>query len=307
MSKSAVPAASNFRSHAPASASTLALALTLTAACNGEAFRFPAPVADAGGTGTTTNNATGSTGGGIIDSGTFDGAVVATPDAGNGEGDASLVGSGDGSVASGSADGGASPTDAAVDAAVRDAGADGAVACEINDRRFGCGTRRSVDSIHFASGLDIDTKFGRAWSPPIRANTFQAVRTACAALVVNGISNFEAPEVDDVRTLAAGCAATVLGGSCQVESGVVLPSESGACTCGAGVGPNGGRFCRSDVPSCETLWTVTECGAASAECPTARSWFYDVRTGSLVLAGPGEPIAQQAQARCVAAISYTAP
>lgn len=311
MSKSVVPVFARALEAALRPAATLALALTLTSACNGEPFRFPPHSTDAGGTGTTTNNATGSTGG-TIDSGTFDGSAVATPDAGGREGDASSVGASDGSVGGGSDDGsvgndGGGAADAAADAAVRDAGGDGAVPCDVNDRRFGCGTRRSVDSIHFASGLDIDTKYGRAWSPPIRASSFQGVRSACAALVVNGISNFEAPEVDDVRTLAAGCAATVPGGSCEVESGVVLPSEAGACACGAGVGPNGGRFCRPDVPSCETLWTVTECGVASTECPTPRSWFYDVRTGSLVLAGPNEPIAQQAQARCVAAINYTAP
>jgi hypothetical protein len=294
-----------FNYHRPVPAS-LALALTLTSACHGESplptTPTPTTTADAGaGTATTRDNATGSTGGTpSIDAGLFDGSVSSS-DAGSRDADAS---SGDGATDSVAVLGDAGAIDALDAAAPRDAGSDGAIVCDLNDRRFGCGTRRSVDFIHFASGLDIDTKSGRAWSAPIRANTFQAVRAACQVLVVNGLSNFEAPEVDDVRTLAAGCAATIPGGSCEVESGVVLPSESGACTCAPGVGPNDGKFCRPDVASCETLWTVTECGAASQECPTARSWFYDVRSGSLVLAGPEEPIAQQAQARCVAAITY---
>jgi hypothetical protein len=119
----------------------LVLALTLTSACNGEPFRFPPHASDAGGTGTPTNTPTGSTGGGIIDSGTFDSSVVATPDAG--AGDASAVDAGDGSVGTGISDGGGGVTDAAADAAPRDAGGDGAIPCDVNDRRFGCDACRS--------------------------------------------------------------------------------------------------------------------------------------------------------------------
>ena len=288
----------------------LALALTLTAACNPEPIVIPkTPDAGPGGTGTTTNNATGSTGtGGAIDAGNTGGPVVPSSDAGNADTDGALADSAGGSLG----DGGGVANDGGVTtgvdaAAVGDAGADGGIPCTVKDPRFGCGTRVSPDWVHFASGLDIDTKYGRAWSPVINANSLLGARSACSALVVDRLTNFEAPEVDDVRTLAAGCAATVPGGSCAVESGVVLPSESGNCICGAAIGPNQGKFCRPEVPECQTLWTVTECGVVNAECPSARSWFYDVRTGSLVLAGPTEPLALEAKTRCVAAINYRAP
>lgn len=287
-------------------ASALALILTLTSACNPEAVVIPPPRdASAGGTGTTVGNATGATGGAEgLDAGSAGGSPSPYTDAGKSDVDAAAADAGTGTVVV--VDGAMVDAASEVDAG-RDAGADGAVPCTINDPRFGCGTRLSIDWIHFASGLDIDTKYGRAWSPVIAASSFQGVRSACAALEVDRIVNFEAPEVDDVRTLAAGCAATVPGGSCAVQSGVVLPSQAGSCSCDTGVGPNQGKFCRTEVPDCETLWTATECGLVNAECPTPRSWFYDVRNGALVLSEPGQPIASGARARCVAAINYRAP
>jgi len=286
--------------------SVLALALTLTSACNPEAVVIPGPKdAGPGGSGMMANSPTGSTGstptvgGGLMDAGLSPGSVVHA-DAGSVGGDASAADSGASSVAPGG--------DGGLDAGTgRDAGADGAVACAINDRRFGCGTRLSVDWIHFASGLDIDTKYGRAWSPVVAASSFQALRAACGALVISQVTNFDAPEIDDVRTLAAGCAATLPGGTCAVQSGAVLPSQSGSCTCPGGVGPNQGKFCRVEVPDCETLWTLTECGGTNAECATTSSWFYDVRTGSVVISTAAQPIAQEAKVRCVAPITYRGP
>jgi len=184
----------------------------------------------------------------------------------------------------------------------RDAGPD-AGACDINDVRFGCGVEVSDDWVHFAGAtfeLDVDRKYGRAWSHVGELVTPESLRTYCQQLSIGTITNFEVPQVDDIRTLGAGCAATLPGGSCQVEAGQVPESAGAACVCNTGVGPNDGKFCRPEVGECTTLWTATVCGPDEPGCTAQRTWVYDVRTGSLGLATQGQGIAEGAKARCVA-------
>lgn len=202
--------------------------------------------------------------------------------------------------------------DAAQDAgsdAGQDAGApDAGQSCEIQLPSFGCGNRVGDDWVHFNNGYDIDTANGRIWSPIVDVTNFSALRTACNNLALGPLDDFEVPEMDDVRTLAAGCDATEADGECGVNSGEVLldSDDADGCFCNNGIGPKDGLFCRAEVPECVTLWTNTNCGP-NFECQPERHWFYDVRSGTIISQAEGQPIANDAKGRCVSAYVGTLP
>ncbi|HEX6239402.1 MAG TPA: hypothetical protein VFZ61_00860 [Polyangiales bacterium] len=160
--------------------------------------------------------------------------------------------------------------------------------------QLGCGVRTHVNWVRFGlSGngyLELDLLHGRLWSPALLiANnpnvTYAQIQTHCDGLSLRGVSDFRLPSIDDVRTLAGGCAETALGGSCP------LSAAEPACTaaqCGLSdscesciggplsTGPNRGYYCRVEVPDCLGVWTDTSC----SDCAAGHRWFYGVINGN---------------------------
>jgi hypothetical protein len=222
-------------------------------------------------------------------------------------GDGSVQPSGDGSVQAGDAalvvdsggaseDGGPIPLDAAApDASLpSDAGP-----CPINHPMYGCGHAVSASWVVFDNGLEIDRANNRAWTPVVDVVDDDALRAICTPLALGGLTGFNMPQTSDVRTLAAGCAATVPGGACEVNENMAFLAEGANCICPGGVGPNNGKFCRPEVPDCETLWAWTH----TFETGEYQHWFYDVTTGSIVPEYVGVGIALTAKGRCMRALT----
>lgn len=202
----------------------------------------------------------------------------------------------------------AADTDAATSSdAGGDAGAADAGSCPIDDSRLGCGRKVADHWYRFDNGLEVDTRYGRAWSPVENVANAAALQTKCAGLVLGTLENFEAPEIEDVRTLAAGCASTLPStqpvGGCRVQSGDALAFLGIDCDDCSGTGPNDGRFCRAEVSSCETLWTLTTC----TDCSASSRWFYDAQTGNVVANTPSQAVWQAAKGRCFAPFTGTLP
>jgi hypothetical protein len=202
--------------------------------------------------------------------------------------------------------------DAASDAAADSSRPDAHVGCDVTDSRYGCGTELSPNWLRFASGLEIDRNYERAWSPVFEVANMAELVAKCATLTLPGITagQFKVPAITDVRTLAGGCDNTVLtSDACRVTSGNFLPSNAGTCSCDpVGVGPDNGKFCHSDVPECVTLWTQTVCGV-SVECPMPEVWIYNVTTGAVEHTpefGNSE-LNSSAKGRCFTGISAPIP
>jgi hypothetical protein len=167
--------------------------------------------------------------------------------------------------------------------------------CPINHPTYGCGRGVGNGWVVFDNGLEIDRVNRKAWTPVVEVLDDDALRDLCSPLSLGGLTGYDMPQMSDVRTLAAGCAATVPGGSCQVDQNMVLLDEAGDCACSGGVGPNNGKFCRPEVSDCETIWVWTH----TDETGWYQHWFYDVDTGSIVPEQVGVGIAVPAKGRCV--------
>lgn len=195
--------------------------------------------------------------------------------------------------------------DAPIDdaSAEHDAGSDaGVVTCDdqnsatedVLDATFGCGVRISENWARFkaqdGSVFELDYLHSRIWSPVLvegaKINyTYAEVQSHCAQLSFRGFSDFRIPSIDDVRTLASGCANTVVGGSCPLSSADECTSEdcgyqSPACTSCIGgpnaTGPHNRQYCRAELSACVVGWTSTEC----SDCPAGHRWFYGVINGN---------------------------
>lgn len=180
--------------------------------------------------------------------------------------------------------------------------------CSVNNPQFGCGTNISATWVRYDNGIEVDTAAGLVWAPPVTTVGDTTFEEYCLGFEAAGMSNFRAPEVAELRTIARGCVKTETGGACTVTSGLVSPSGAGDCTClpsdpgYSAVGPHAsGGFCRPEVATCETIWTSTYCGTDTGECANGHwHWFYDVRDGSIVRVAPDVAPALGAKGRCVA-------
>lgn len=223
-------------------------------------------------------------------------------DAGLGGGSADGSTAGDGAVG---ADG-AVVGDGSIGAgATLDGGARADGGCDIVDERFGCGTVDG-DWVRFDSGYELDRTRKQLWSPPRATRSDDELYQECQALVHGGIDGFNLPTMNQIRTLAAGCATTQLGGSCPLETDVCIKSSCGldetACkACEPGKGPHAsGGFCRPELGECTAMWSLDYCDDLShgGDCTTHRHWYYDVKTGGFALADEGAVLA----GRCVATL-----
>jgi hypothetical protein len=212
---------------------------------------------------------------------------------------------GDASVSGDAGEGGAVGLDASSDArVVVDATSPDGGPCEVTSAQFGCGTVINSDWVSFPGGVQVDRVNKVAWTAPVSVVDDDALAAICQTLDVGGLTGWNIPQMQDVRKLAGGCAETVPGGSCQVNVDNIDRPEAGDCTCDTGLtGPNNGKFCRADVPTCETIWVWTHTWEMPDAGDEYEHWFYDVNTGSIVPSMVGVGIALEAKGRCMHPLS----
>jgi hypothetical protein len=209
------------------------------------------------------------------------------------------------------ASGGFRDLDGGLDVAPRDAAVFDAappVHCDVTDPQLGCGLAND-GWVRFDRGTQIDKTTGLGWvqvqltDAELRnTDPDDALEKKCRVLQVPGLGKLRIPEIVDVRTLAAGCAATEPNGRCQVKEDRADQAEATSCRCdpqpARGPHPSGG-FCRPEVPECQTLWVATFCNPH--DCISHTHWFYDPKTGAVVLGDYHSEPAKQAQFYCVTA------
>jgi len=162
------------------------------------------------------------------------------------------------------------------------------------------GPTRDIAWVKFDSGVEVDYRTGLGWyKVELGPNDADSqLRKKCADLEQVGIDDWKIPEMKEVRTLAAGCAATQAGGTCKINEGDTPVADGQACVCTNGTGPHAsGGFCRPEVPDCVVRWADTHSGDEHG--PQHQHWFYDVKSGSIVLQPYKTDLANAAQGYCV--------
>ena len=129
---------------------------------------------------------------------------------------------------------------------------------------FGCGFARSIGTqrwVSFDSGVEFDPLNGFAWARQ-GFLTRDDTADACAELDTGGLVGWQLPSINDVRSLAGGCAAT---DACPVEdAGCLSSSCADSCdSCLGDQGPNNRLYCRPIVPICVDMHTRSRC----TDCP----------------------------------------
>ncbi|MET0341963.1 MAG: hypothetical protein ABW252_13240 [Polyangiales bacterium] len=187
-------------------------------------------------------------------------------------------------------------------------GGQGDAGCALADPQLGCGSANG-GLVTFDNGIELDRATGLAWAPVPAATSMHGdeAEAYCEQLELGGIAAFELPTVDQLRTLAAGCADTVVGGSCKLAAtacvDVACGLEPESCTvCEFGKGPHpGGGYCRPELANCVNSWAQTACddNGPTETCAEHRRWYYDVAIGGFALSMSSSPI----HGRCVARIA----
>jgi len=160
---------------------------------------------------------------------------------------------------------------------------------------YGCGHTRpatmagGADWIEFVNGLHVDLMTGYGWYQVSGSLARTQASTWCNNHSVSGLSDFVLPTIDQVRTLADGCAPQESGGACPLADPSCLSEACGKdspCTnCTGGAGPNNGAYCRSNVPLCfgsHTTSTCSDCGG--------NEWRYNVSNGHFSTNSPSQQV-----------------
>ncbi len=243
----------------------------------------------AGSTGGTGGGSGGATGGSSGSSGASGSGGAAGTDGGAGAG-GSDAGT-DGSAGTGGPDGGAgtgggdAAADAPTDAVSCDDG--NAATKDFLHPTYGCAHKFDAVPadgeawITYDIGFSVDLKTKMGWSPVMSNKAYATFAPFCAALSIAGLSNWRFATIDDLRTLAGGCAPPMTGGSCTISDPGCLQKSCGigsTCTsCIGGGGPNNGKYCKVDVQGCSTMWSSSLCpDCAPANAP----WAYGTTNGN---------------------------
>ncbi|HMJ55109.1 MAG TPA: hypothetical protein VK540_23695 [Polyangiaceae bacterium] len=187
----------------------------------------------------------------------------------------------------------ASGSDAIVlDAAEASACDDGnAATTDFYHPSYGCGHRFNANPgdndawITYDAGFHVDVATGLGWTFPAGPRNATAAAAVCDAFSMMGLVEWRMPTIDDARSLAGGCAATALGGSCALDDPACLTTACGQATpacdaCTGGAGPHAGAYCKVDVAICTHFHTSSicpDCGDAGAE-----DWIYAPGNGSFL-------------------------
>jgi hypothetical protein len=128
----------------------------------------------------------------------------------------------------------------------------------------------------------VDIASGLAFVQKNDIKNHDDIATACAAMNVQGVSNWRLPTIDEARLLAAGCAPTAPDGTCPLNDPGCLDSSCGfkspECeSCFGNQGPHKSKgYCRPEVPFCLNAATSSAC----PDCATPGFWTYGVINGN---------------------------
>ena len=105
----------------------------------------------------------------------------------------------------------------------------------------------------------------------------------CDALELGGFDDWRLPDIDELRTLIEGCAATAPGGACGVAAACAESNScdlTGCAGCNGAGGPSGGCYWSSDLDVdsiCTLYWSSTP-GQAN---PSGGAWVVDFFSGEV--------------------------
>jgi hypothetical protein len=128
----------------------------------------------------------------------------------------------------------------------------------------------------------VDIASGLAFVQKNDIKSHDDIAAACAAMTVQGVSNWRLPTIDEARLLAGGCAPTAAGGTCPLDDPGCLSSTCGfkspECeSCLGNQGPHKSKgYCRPEVPFCLNAATSSAC----EDCPTPGYWTYGIINGN---------------------------
>jgi len=155
-----------------------------------------------------------------------------------------------------------------------------------------------VDDDDDSSGVWTDTTTGYMWQASSSTDNMldqASAESYCANLSLGGYSGWTLPDINALRTLIRGCAATETGGSCNVTDECSDSScDNTACNgCANGGGPASGCYWPSQLSGdCidSWYWSSTSVGDESGD-----AWAYDPGSASV---GSG-PASSSEYVRCV--------
>ncbi|HVY28593.1 MAG TPA: hypothetical protein VHB79_18685 [Polyangiaceae bacterium] len=128
----------------------------------------------------------------------------------------------------------------------------------------------------------VDIASGLAFVQKNDIKSHADIEAACAAMNVQGVSNWRMPTIDEARLLAGGCAPTAPDGTCPLDDPACLSSTCGfkspECeSCIGNQGPHKSKgYCRPEVPFCLNAATSSAC----EDCPTPGFWTYGIINGN---------------------------
>ncbi|MBN2495171.1 MAG: DUF1566 domain-containing protein [Deltaproteobacteria bacterium] len=137
---------------------------------------------------------------------------------------------------------------------------------------YGCAHDRGSWTLYDSGWLE-DRDTGLGWSPFVTDMTLEDAVEYCSELSLGGIEDWRLPDVDQVRTLIAGCPGTEAGSSCPLDDPDCLGSACGAgadCeSCQGGAGPNDGLYSKPGFfPDVSVIRSISGC----SDCAGEQSW-----------------------------------
>ncbi len=112
----------------------------------------------------------------------------------------------------------------------------------------------STDRYAIKADTVLDHATGLLWERAgnLQYTSHESAIMYCNNLSLAGFDDWRLPTIDELRTIIAGCPATMPGGSCTASDPGCLgescrPSACWSCENGKGPGYSGGYYCDSDV------------------------------------------------------------
>jgi hypothetical protein len=162
---------------------------------------------------------------------------------------------------------------------------------------YGCGHRfGAVTSsdywVVFDSGFHYDRKTGYGWHVLYDLSNRTEAVSRCKALTVGGLSGWQLPSIDHVRTVTAGCAPITVGGTCPLSSTCESFDCGHGAQCASCFGAHGpglnGNYCRANARICPNGHTTGLCSDCAAHGYSSEytEWVYVAGNGDFGVLPP---------------------
>ncbi|MGC4066633.1 MAG: hypothetical protein QM784_18755 [Polyangiaceae bacterium] len=162
---------------------------------------------------------------------------------------------------------------------------------------YGCGHRFGAESssdywVVFDSGFHYDRKTGYGWHVLYQLSNHTEALSRCKAVTAGGLSGWQLPSIDHVRTVTAGCAPITVGGTCPLSSTCETFDCGHGAQCESCLGVHGpglnGYYCRANARICPNGHTTGLCSdcAAHGYSPEYTEWVYVAGNGGFGVLPP---------------------